>query len=51
MRTVSVRQVATTNGIRSIPTVMMYRTGQKVDTIVGAVPEATLVQFVNKYVL
>jgi thioredoxin-like negative regulator of GroEL len=51
MRTVYEWQVSTTNGIRSIPTVMMYRTGQKVDTIFGAVSEATLVQFVNKYTL
>ena len=42
-------QVATEYGIRSIPTVMIFKGGKKMDTIIGAVPKATLVQTVDKY--
>lgn len=42
-------KVATDYGIRSIPTLMIFKGGQKVDILVGAVPktkiEATLEQF------
>ncbi len=42
-------KVATDFGIRSIPTLMIFKDGQKVDILVGAVPktkiEATLEQF------
>ncbi|BAC08363.1 thioredoxin [Thermosynechococcus vestitus] len=42
-------KVATDFGIRSIPTLMIFKGGQKVDILVGAVPktkiEATLAQF------
>ncbi|WP_298612687.1 thioredoxin [uncultured Thermosynechococcus sp.] len=42
-------KVATDFGIRSIPTLMIFKGGQKVDILVGAVPktkiEATLQQF------
>jgi len=40
---------ATDYGIRSIPTVMVFKGGKKMDTIIGAVPKATLVQTVEKY--
>nr|YP_009391620.1 thioredoxin [Laurenciella marilzae]ARW59764.1 thioredoxin [Laurenciella marilzae] len=42
--------VATEYGIRSIPTVMIFKSGVKVDTVVGAVPKSTLVHALNKYV-
>ena len=41
--------VATEYGIRSIPTVMIFKSGVKVDTVVGAVPKSTLVNALNKY--
>ena len=34
--------VASQYGIRSIPTLMIFKGGQKVDTVVGAVPQTTL---------
>eukprot|EP00798_Chlamydomonas_sp_ICE-L_P016185 gene16185-22346_t len=42
-------QVATDYGIRSIPTVMIFKGGKKMDTIIGAVPKATLAQTIDKY--
>ena len=42
--------VATEYGIRSIPTVMIFKDGLKLDTVIGAVPKATLVQTIDKYV-
>jgi thioredoxin 1 len=36
-------------GIRSVPTLMLFKEGQKVDQIIGAVPKATLVDFIEKY--
>lgn len=41
--------VATEYGIRSIPTVMIFKNGQKMDAVIGAVPKATLVQTIEKY--
>ncbi len=41
--------VASQYGIRSIPTLMIFKGGQKVDTVVGAVPKATLSGTISKY--
>ena len=41
--------VASQYGIRSIPTLMVFKGGQKVDTVVGAVPKATLSGPISKY--
>lgn len=41
--------VATEYGIRSIPTVMVFKNGQKMDAVIGAVPKSTLIQTIEKY--
>lgn len=41
--------VATEYGIRSIPTVMLFKDGKKMETVIGAVPKSTLVQTIEKY--
>ena len=41
--------VASQYGIRSIPTLMVFKDGQKVDTVVGAVPKTTLSSTISKY--
>ncbi|MFM1812719.1 MAG: thioredoxin 1 [Cyanobacteriota bacterium] len=41
--------VASQYGIRSIPTLMIFKGGQKVDTVVGAVPKTTLSSTLTKY--
>ena len=41
--------VATEYGIRSIPTVMIFKGGQKLDTVIGAVPKSTLTGTIEKY--
>lgn len=40
---------ATEYGIRSIPTLMIFKGGQKVDMVVGAVPKSTLSDTLQKY--
>ncbi|ABX09060.1 Thiol-disulfide isomerase and thioredoxin [Prochlorococcus marinus str. MIT 9211] len=42
--------VASQYGIRSIPTLMIFKGGQKVDTVVGAVPKATLSGTISKHI-
>nr|YP_010198378.1 thioredoxin [Gracilaria pachydermatica]UAD86794.1 thioredoxin [Gracilaria pachydermatica] len=37
-------------GIRSIPTLMIFIKGQRVDTVIGAVPKSTLATTLNKYI-
>eukprot|EP00897_Mesotaenium_endlicherianum_P006090 jgi/Mesen1/5509/ME000277S04715 len=41
--------VATEYGIRSIPTVMIFKKGKKLDTVIGAVPKTTLTTTIEKY--
>jgi thioredoxin 1 len=42
-------QIASQYGIRSIPTLMIFKDGQKVDMVVGAVPKSTLSNTLEKY--
>ena len=37
-------------GIRSIPTLMIFKEGQRVDMVVGAVPKTTLANTLEKYI-
>jgi thioredoxin 1 len=41
--------VASQYGIRSIPTLMIFKGGQRVDMVVGAVPKSTLANTLEKY--
>nr|WDA99092.1 thioredoxin [Gronococcus sybilensis] len=41
--------IANEYGIRSIPTLMIFKKGQRVDTIIGAVPKSTVVTTLEKY--
>ncbi|KAL5730312.1 hypothetical protein ACHQM5_003149 [Ranunculus cassubicifolius] len=41
---------ATQYGIRSIPTVMIFKGGEKKDAVIGAVPKSTLTTSIEKYV-
>jgi thioredoxin 1 len=40
--------VASEYGIRSIPTLMLFKGGKKVDMVVGAVPKTTLASVIDK---
>jgi len=42
--------VASEYGIRSIPTLMVFKGGERVDMVVGAVPKTTLAQTLEKYI-
>ena len=42
-------QVASQYGIRSIPTLMIFKGGQRVDMVVGAVPKTTLAGTLEKH--
>jgi thioredoxin 1 len=42
-------ETATKYAIRSIPTLMIFKGGQKVDVVVGAVPKSTLANTLEKY--
>ncbi|KAJ7959229.1 Thioredoxin [Quillaja saponaria] len=41
---------ASTYGIRSIPTVLFFKNGEKKESVIGAVPKSTLSAAVEKYV-
>eukprot|EP01018_Ginkgo_biloba_P022757 Gb_12760 [translate_table: standard] len=41
-------QIASRYGIRSIPTVMFFLNGEKIDTVIGAVPKTTLTTAIEK---
>jgi thioredoxin 1 len=41
--------IASQYGIRSIPTLMIFKGGQKVDMVVGAVPKTTLANTLTKH--
>lgn len=41
--------VATRYGIRSIPTVIIFKSGEKKDAIIGAVPKTTLTTCIEKF--
>lgn len=41
--------IASQYGIRSIPTLMIFKGGQRVDMVVGAVPKTTLANTIEKY--
>ncbi|AGY58679.1 thioredoxin [Gloeobacter kilaueensis] len=43
-------QIATQYGIRSIPTLMVFKGGSKVDMVVGAVPKTTLATTLEKHI-
>lgn len=42
--------IASQYGIRSIPTLIVFKGGSAVDRVVGAVPKAALAQTLDKYV-
>ncbi|PKA51023.1 Thioredoxin M1, chloroplastic [Apostasia shenzhenica] len=41
--------IATQYGVRSIPTIMIFKNGEKKDAVIGAVPETTLVTSIEKF--
>lgn len=41
--------IASTYGIRSIPTVLVFKDGEKKESVIGAVPKATLCTIIDKY--
>lgn len=41
--------IATEYGIRSIPTIILFKDGNRVDTIIGAVPLENLVKNIKKH--
>uniref|UniRef100_A0ACD5UDW9 Uncharacterized protein n=1 Tax=Avena sativa TaxID=4498 RepID=A0ACD5UDW9_AVESA len=41
--------IASQYGVRSIPTMMMFKNGEKKDSVIGAVPESTLVTCIEKF--
>ncbi|XVF39151.1 hypothetical protein PTKIN_Ptkin01aG0012900 [Pterospermum kingtungense] len=42
--------IATRYGIRSIPTMLFFKNGEKKESVIGAVPKSTLAATIDKYV-
>nr|YP_009294256.1 thioredoxin [Palmaria palmata]AOM67696.1 thioredoxin [Palmaria palmata] len=42
--------IASKYGIRSIPSLMIFKNGSRVDMLIGAIPKSTLAATLNKYV-
>lgn len=42
-------QIASQYGIRSIPTLIIFKGGEKKETVVGAVPKSTLAEHLEKH--
>ena len=42
--------VASTYGIRSNPTVLIFKGGEKKESVIGAVPKSTLTTLIDKYI-
>jgi len=42
------QQTAIKYGVRSIPTILIFKEGKLADTIIGAVPKAAIVEKLNK---
>lgn len=42
--------IATQYGIRSIPTVLVFKNGERKESVIGAVPKSTLTATIEKYV-
>ncbi|GAA0168935.1 oxidoreductase [Lithospermum erythrorhizon] len=42
--------IATRYGIRSIPTVIVFKNGEKKDAVIGAVPKTTLTTCIEKFI-
>ncbi|KAL4281318.1 hypothetical protein GQ457_03G023990 [Hibiscus cannabinus] len=41
--------IATRYGIRSIPTVMIFKNGEKKEAVIGAVPKSTLISCIERF--
>ncbi len=44
------QQIAMNYGIRSIPTILIFKGGEVVDTIVGAVPKQQITEKLNRHI-
>ncbi|CAN6249473.1 unnamed protein product [Urochloa humidicola] len=42
--------IASQYGVRSIPTMMIFKNGEKKDSVIGAVPESTLATCIEKFI-